>query len=181
MLSISIEYLPSIFEIRASTVQPDYDEELDNIESLITDICDVLSDTQMIRFAVSGFGESWPVDVRTDLSTIISQIPDALSALYQSGNTSIQFYEQGIERELFFRCNDNRVEVTCQHFNEDRPIPITETVGLSELKNMLSEVLVSFIRLSKIICPAIADHRIFQDWLKDVFCLTENIGLDHRI
>ena len=117
MLSISIEYAQSIYETKPSTEQPDYDEELDNIESVIMDICEVLSDTQTIRFRVSGFGEpAWPVDVGTDLATIISQIPDVLGALHQSENTSIQFYEQGIERELFFSCNNSRVEMACKPF-----------------------------------------------------------------
>ena len=175
MLSISIEYAQSIYETKPSTEQPDYDEELDNIESVIMDICEVLSDTQTIRFRVSGFGEpAWPVDVGTDLATIISQIPDVLGALHQSENTSIQFYEQGIERELFFSCNNSRVEMTCRHLVEDKLMPIKEIAGLSELRNMLGGLLVSFIELSKITCPAIAGHRIFQDWLKDVSYLTEN-------
>ncbi len=175
MLSISIEYLQSIYEIKASTEQPDYDEALDNIESLITDICDVLSDTQSVGFRVSGFGElAWPVDVGTDLATIIPQIPDVLGALHQSENTSIQFYEQGIGRELFFSCNNSRVKMTCKYLTEDKPMPIKETADLSELRNMFGEFLASFIRLSNIICPAIAEHRIFRDWLKDVFCVTEN-------
>jgi len=64
MLSVSIEYAQSTYGTKPSMEQPDYNEELDNIESLITDICDVLSDTQTIRFRVSGFGEpAWPVDV----------------------------------------------------------------------------------------------------------------------
>jgi len=175
MLSISIEYLQSIYEIKPSTEQPDYDETLDNIESLIMDICEVLSDTQRVEFRVSGFGEpAWPVDVGTDLATIITQIPDVLGALHQSENTSIQFYEQGIERELFFSCNNSRVEVICKHLVEDKLMPIKEIAGLSELRNMLGGLLVSFIELSKITCPATVDHRIFQDWLKDVSYLIEN-------
>lgn len=175
MLSVSIDYLQPIYEIKASAEQPDYDEESDNIESLIMDICEFLSDTQMIGFRVSGCGESsWPVDAGTDLATVVPQIPDVLKALYRSENTSIQFYEQGIRRELFFSCNNNKAEVICKYLDEDKAMPIKEIAGLSEVRKMLSEFLVSFIRLSKIACPAIADHRIFQDWLKDVFYLIEN-------
>jgi len=175
MLSVSIEYLQPIYEIKALTQLPDYDEESDNIESLIMDICEFLSDTQMIGFRVSGCGESaWTVDAGTDLATVIPQIPDVLSALHRSENTSIQFYEQGIRRELFFSCNNNRAEVICKYLDEDKTMPIKEIAGLSEIITMLTEFLVFFIRLSKIACPAIADHRIFRDWLKEVFYLIEN-------
>ncbi len=64
--------------------------------------------------------------------------------------------------------------MTCKYLTEDKPMPIKETADLSELRNMFGEFLASFIRLSNIICPAIAEHRIFRDWLKDVFCVTEN-------
>lgn len=64
--------------------------------------------------------------------------------------------------------------MTCRHLVEDKLMQIKEIAGLSELRNMLGGLLVSFIELSKITCPAIAGHRIFQDWLKDVSYLTEN-------
>lgn len=72
------------------------------------------------------------------------------------------------------KASTEQVEMTCKYLTEDKPMPIKETADLSELRNMFGEFLASFIRLSKIICPGIAEHRIFQDWLKDVFCVTEN-------
>ncbi len=60
-----------------------------------------------------------------------------------------------------------------------KPIPINEIIDLSELIEMLSEFFNTFINLSKITCPDIIHHNIFQDWLKHVFVIQKDSELNH--
>ena len=71
MLSLVLESKQPTVDLPVCQNQPCYDEELDNIESLISDICDWLSETQWVEFKVIGFELEWLVDVRVDLSTIV--------------------------------------------------------------------------------------------------------------
>lgn len=180
MLSILLEYSTSVYNFKASAEHIEYDEELDNIESLIMDICEFLSDTQLVRFKVSGFGESaWPVDVGTDMAVIIPQVPEVINALYKSEDTSISFYEQGIERELLFSPHNSSVKVSCKDLAGKKTVPINEIIDLSEILEMLFKFFNSFISLSKNTCPDITHHKIFQDWLKHSFVTWKDTELNH--
>jgi hypothetical protein len=90
---------PSPYRIAASKGGRTYDPELDNITSVLTDICEALAEEGSVRFVVDGFGQDpWPVDVRTDLPVVIEQVPAVLKALRSGFSTSLGFYEQGIQR-----------------------------------------------------------------------------------
>lgn len=55
------------------------DMELDDVVAILIRICEVFESSGVITFFVSGFGqEKWPVDCRTDLATIIEQVPSIL-------------------------------------------------------------------------------------------------------
>ena len=169
MLNISLEYNKSIVDIPPCEENFSYDEELDDIESLIMDICDSLSETERVQFKVSGFGDSqWPVDVWLHLSTIVPQIPDVLIALNESKDVALDFYEQGVGRVLHFHCNSHIVEVRCKDLFDKFEHPTKELINLSELKQMLTDFLQSFIYLATIACPNIVNHEMFRKWLKEL-------------
>lgn len=94
----------------------EFDPEYDDARSVIASICDGLDEAGTATFNVSGFGDSaWPVDVATDLVTLIEQLPEALTVLeLRSGKFRIEFYEQGIERLIFFNCDGDVTELRCQ-------------------------------------------------------------------
>ena len=51
-----------------------YEEELDDVRSIISDVCEALADTTSADFIVSGFGQKrWPVDVWADLPTFLER------------------------------------------------------------------------------------------------------------
>lgn len=169
MLNISLEYEKSIVDVPPCEGNFSYDEELDDIESLIMDICDCLSETERVKFNVLGFGESqWPVDVWLHLSSIVPQVPDVLMALAKSKDVTLDFYEQGVGRVLHFHCHSHIVEVTCKDLFDTFEHPSKEFIDLSELKQMLTDFLKSFIYLATIISPNIVNHEMFQKWLKDI-------------
>lgn len=166
MLNISLEYNKSIVDLPPCEENFSYDEELDDIESLIMDICDCLSETERVKFKVSGFGKfRWPVDVWLHLSTIVPQVPNVLIALNESKEVTLDFYEQGVGRVLHFHWNSHIMEVTCKDLFDKFEHPTKELIHLSELKRMLTDFLKTFIDLATITCPNIVNHEMFRKWL----------------
>ena len=168
MLSLILESKQPIGDLPVCESLPGYDQVLDNIESLIDDICDWLSEIPGVEFKVTGFELEWIVDVRVDLSTIVWQVPDVLKALFESKSVTLDFYEQGVERRLCFQCHGSQVRIECQDlFGKSEPA-ITEWMELSQLMQMLTEFLKTFIHLATIVCPTIVTHEMFTTWLKKI-------------
>ena len=88
-------------------------------------VCNILDESQEYRFQVSGFGQtSWPVDIRTDFATVLEQMPDLMTKLvHASGDFSLDFYEQGIERELKFLWKDTEATIDCVSRTAWNPSP----------------------------------------------------------
>ena len=146
---------------------PEYDEEFHSIESLIMDICEYLSGFEEITFEVVGFGLEWPVDVQTDLATIITQIPPLLMNIKNRKEAKLQFYEQGIERELVFKDNGGAtLAIACFDLFNQPLATCQEHISFLELIDMLSRLLQVFLKLSEELCPKIVAHKLFQEWLK---------------
>jgi hypothetical protein len=143
----------------------EYDDDLDDITSLVMDICSYLDEVSLISFIVEGFKEmKWPVDVRTDLSSIIPQVPVAIKKLADRQECDIQFFEQGIERELRFKCNDGKIIVECYSLLGDPVTAETEIIQYDELLMMFKSLMDSFIKTSKYVCPKITNHYLFKEW-----------------
>lgn len=92
-----------------------YDESLDDIRSILSDLCRALE--QEGELSVSGFGQDrWPVDVGTDLLILLEQLPALLRCLSCGKPAALEFYEQGIERNLLFTpAGDRNVSITLRH------------------------------------------------------------------
>lgn len=167
------------YTIGACEVAPDgsknlvYDEALDDIRSLLSDACEILEESQALAFHVEGFGQSdWPVDVSIDLLTIIEQLPALFSWLdsEDAGEFQLDFYEQGMERSLIFKRMNTDVQVTCISGTKWPPVPEDEGIGLPHLDYMFGELVRTFVRSVKRICPDVAGHEWFQAW-----CRQENL------
>src|SRR5688500_7612035 len=90
-------------KVDLTTVLRDYDESLDNITSILCDVCDALQDAGEGELVVSGFGQDrWPLDIRTDLSVLLEQLPEAIRCVCSGVEAELDFYEQGVERKLVF-------------------------------------------------------------------------------
>lgn len=146
----------------------DYDSELDDIDALLADICECLSEKNLVEFSITGFDLNWPVDVRFDLPIVIAQIPHAIAALENQADTNLQLYEQGIERELSFKITDLTVEIECKSLTGDLLTNAKEHINRVEVLAMLKDFLERFLRLSYNMCPEITSHMIFVDWLKNI-------------
>lgn len=160
--------LKSVLSInRVSITDSSFEMELDGPLAILIDICEVFEISESIVFLVSGFGqEQWPVDCRTDLLTVIEQIPFILKKISKKDfSFQLDFYEQGIERLLIFEEENNQVRVTCiSHTNwtPDEAIYI----GKDELLMMFEHFYDHFLEYSQILCPNLADHILLNDWKK---------------
>ena len=152
-------------EIRA------YDPELDDVTSVIADACEVLAESGGVEFVVSGFvDEPWPVDVRTDLSVVLEQLPAALTRLRARKNFDINFYEQGIERELMFRVsNEPIVTVTCVSWDATwSPAVETVVVAREDLELMLFTLGTDFLTMLRMTSLELVEHELLKPWIQAV-------------
>jgi hypothetical protein len=144
---------------------PSYQEELDDVRSILSDVCGILADTGSAEFLVSGFGqERWPVDVRTDLPVFLEQIPDAAAAVESNAPFSIEFYEQGVERVIFFEPQGELYSARCESQTDWRPDPEVETIGRQELREVFSDIREGLMRFLSHSAPRIATHPWMQAW-----------------
>ena len=143
----------------------EYDEELDDITSVILDICSYFEELNVISFLVQCFTDmKWPVDVESDLASIIPQVPNALEKLKIRANFSIQFFEQGIERELHFKCEKNDVLIECFSLLGNPVTSEIEKIQYEDLFSMLKSLIEKFISISKTVCPIVTNHFLFKEW-----------------
>ncbi|WP_153558677.1 hypothetical protein [Roseimaritima sediminicola] len=144
----------------------EFDPEYDDARSVIASICDGLDEAGTATFIVSGFGDSaWPFDVATDLVTLIEQLPEALTVLeLRSGEFRIDFYEQGIERLIFFNCSGDVTELRCQSRTDWEPSPNEMRVRSSELAAMLSAVYRQFMNVAMATPMPDAARKALTEW-----------------
>jgi hypothetical protein len=144
----------------------EYEEEEDDVNALIADVCEYLADIGGVTFRVSGFGQNpWPVDVRTDLAVFLEQLPYAISAIERSDpNFVIDFYEQGIERTLVFVRDESEFTVECISATDWVPLPTKESISAEELRSMFVWIRESFFTLVGTVAPGLTQHPSLLDW-----------------
>ena len=99
--------------MRTETSQLQYDAELDDVGSVLRDICQALETAGVGFLARVCSNVDWPVTVRTDLLVVIEQIRDTLSDLKQGQIGRLDFYEQGVERTISFSPKNGTVLIEC--------------------------------------------------------------------
>jgi hypothetical protein len=146
----------------------EYDAELDDVRSLVFEACQSLAESDAVAFRVEGFGQSpWPVDVATDLPTVIEQLPGLFGWLKSDAEHEFQldFYEQGLERSLTFRRLGADVNITCTSQTDWEPSPQDELIERPRLEGMLDDLLRQFVTGVERLRPDIAGHAVFREWL----------------
>jgi hypothetical protein len=154
-------------KIALATAPRDYDESLDDIRSILSDVCRALEDDGAGKLIVSGFGQQqWPVDVGTDLAVLLEQLPDLIRSLGAGIPAVLDFYEQGIERALVFTPAEDCYEVLCEGRRDWQPSPSMERIERTDLLAMLSAVRDSFMTLVPNSSPELAEHPWVVSWLE---------------
>ena len=158
-------------------------EEVEDVREIFYLICEELENSNIVQFRVEGFGEvPWPVDVSTDLLTVLEQLSDLLKFLdepeFKTGN--LDFYEQGIQRRIKFRKLGDTIELNCKPFpdiNSSGSKPSDpwgqdieeEPIEKKLLKTMICQILESFVSIANEICPNLTSHKCFQEWCGDQY------------
>ncbi|WP_438024154.1 hypothetical protein [Sorangium sp. So ce233] len=164
-LKITVPDVMSLIE----SGQAQYDPELDDLGSVLRDICETL-EAAGVGFLVRVCSEAyWPVTVRTDLLVVVEQLGVVLASLAQDQVGKLDFYEQGIERvvslvpkdgSLLVQCSDLVVKATSR--TESVLVPreavIKELIGLAD----------GFLRVSRACCEQLASHPWFVEWATDL-------------
>lgn len=142
---------------------PDF-EIADDYESLVMDVCELLSETDA-QFAASGFGqEEWPVNVSYDLSSVIEQLPTAISNLQRGMDAEIDLYGQGIERRLDFTVSGNLVEIRCTSGTKWCPDPDVHLLSHDEAMTLLTGLAREFGIAVRRAAPDLAAKTPFPKW-----------------
>ncbi|AEV66851.1 hypothetical protein [Acetivibrio clariflavus] len=145
----------------------DYDDELDDGRSIIKDICEIFADTGKILFSVSGFGdENWAVDCSFDLPVIIEQLPEIIRKINNNDyNFVLDFYEQGIEREIEFIDGVQFVKLICKSRNDWSPQPSEIEMSKKDICTIFMRLYESFLSLSEVLCRDLINHHLFREWM----------------
>jgi hypothetical protein len=151
--------------LKKRMVVPEYEPELDDVRSILRDVCGELAG--QTRFVIAGFGQDpWPVDVVADLSVFLEQLPRVLAAVSSSRPVVLDFYEQGIARRLRFEPAGEFYSVACTSREHWQPHPDIAIIERVALQKMLLRVRDEFMRSMRAIAPSLAGHSLIVDWLR---------------
>lgn len=136
--------------------------------AVLISICEVFEQSEIVSFIVSGFGqEKWPVDCRTDLATVIEQIPEILEKVIEGTfSFHLDFYEQGIERQLVFEEEGELVRVTCMSRTNWIPYPNTILLDKVAVLTMFENFYKNFLEYSSVLCTDLANNSLLENWKK---------------
>ncbi len=146
--------------------EPDsaYEDDLHDVNAIIMDMCEALADTKSFVFRIGGFGEErWPVDVATDLSVVLEQLPLALGATTRRLPFELDLYEQGIERRLEFVPTGDRYQITCRYIGSGVE-PTVEDIPADVLEKMLCDLGRAFCKVAVTGFPKASRHPWFQEF-----------------
>ncbi|MUL36521.1 hypothetical protein [Gloeocapsopsis dulcis] len=158
-------------------------EEVEDVIEILFVLCKELEESNLVRFRVEGFGKMpWPVDVRTDFEIVLEQLPDLIKFLDTTEAITgyLDFYEQGIERRLVFNKVGDLVKINCQPFpviNKPSDEPgdswgqdiQEEPIDITHLKQMICDLIRSFVLIANELCPIWTSHELFQEWCSDKY------------
>jgi len=147
--------------------EKEYDYVLDNEISVICDICTVFKNSKLFKFEVSGFGEiDWKVDF-WDLSTIIEQIPEIIKKIKSNSyNFVLDFYEQGIQRELSFIDLNENVKIICKSRTDWMPNPEFVFISKKQIEKTITDLYNDFIMYANMLCEKLAKNSMFVEFMK---------------
>ncbi|GAB2830168.1 hypothetical protein [Streptomyces daliensis] len=156
-------HMSIVFPSEQLSLTPDFDLTSD-YEVLVMDVCELLSETDC-RFVMGGFGQDpWPVDVSYDLSSVMEQLPTAISDLRRRGEAVIDLYGQGVQRRLTFAPTGDLVNIRCSSDTRWQPDPAAEQVSYEEALRLLEGLKKDFRAAVERTSPTVAAAGPFAEW-----------------
>jgi hypothetical protein len=148
---------------------PRYDAALDDVRSLIKDICVALAKANAQFIVVSPESGAWPVDVATDFPVVIEQIPKFLKFLHHPGPEAFEldFYEQGIQRRIEIQSIGQTLEVVCFSYG-DSPMIERSICDVAVWQSMIGKFWKEFSRAAAMVAPLALQHPWWKEWIADL-------------
>jgi hypothetical protein len=150
---------PSSSQVTASNDDPAYDPQTDDVRSILRDLCSALAEDARVSFVVEVAGDRWPVDVRTDLLTVLDQAPGIHGTSFD-----IDFYEQGLERLLHFELTNGDFAVSCESHDPAWRAPDAIKVPREAITFMVTCLVNRFVAMATAARPNIVRHPWFHEW-----------------
>ena len=128
----------------------EFNPEIENASSLISSICECISDRNAASFGISVCGDdNWSVDTLFNLPTFIEQLPESLNMARFGANTiCFDLYEQGVERQICFERKTDCYLINVIS-NTDCIFTKSETIEISGLVLMLQLLRNNFLQLTE--------------------------------
>ena len=147
-----------------------YDDNLDDVRSILHDVCEILVKFNAQFIVVAPESGAWPVDVLTDLPVVIEQIPDFLRFLRKPNSEIfvLDFYEQGLERQIEVRQSNGILDIVCSHYGGSTKIE-KSTGEVSTWYHMMLNFWKKFCGAVDVVASLAAKHRYWNEW-------TSNLG-----
>lgn len=145
----------------------DGDDSDTAITVFISELCERLSSLGAVDFQVGGFGlDDWQTDVWMDLAVVMEQFPLFLTSLQAGKNSVLDFYEQGLQRILYFVVRDLKITIECRSYSERDPVFPALEDDWHRILQMATDLLQDFIFVVKEKLPFFYEHSLFQDYLR---------------
>lgn len=147
-----------------------YSYELDDVRSVLTDLCDILADVEGTRLVVCGFDAApWRASVRADLPVVLEQLPDLLRGFRARTTVELDFFEQGLERAVRFSGAGPTLKVTCVS-RQTTWSPRIQAIAMTReaTYDMFRGLADTFIRVARDACPRLVEHPWIVSWASAV-------------
>lgn len=140
-----------------------YHPELDDVTSILRDVCASLADLPGVKFVVA-VGAPMPVSVRRDLVVVMEQLCDALTSLRAKGLATLDLYEQGIEAQLVFAVEGELMRIERRDLlGRSKPsceIHLARETAVESMRVLAR----TFVDAAMHRCPKRTAHPWFADW-----------------
>ncbi len=176
-MTFKLTLKPPTVAVAVDSARPAYDPEVDDVSSVLRDICEGL-DTMGAQFIVSICStDLWPTTARTDLAVVMEQLGEVLAGLSRSEAVSLDFYEQGIERVVTLIPHGEDILVECTDMIK-KPTSRKETCVLSRdvVVDELLRLCNDFFRVSRRYCKNSVDHPWVVVWVSELRQHAEKLG-----
>ncbi len=143
--------------------------KIDCVVGMLLTACEFLELSEGLQFQVDGFGDSnWPVDVKTDLASVLEQTPIIIKKLQDdSGEFILDFFGQGIERSVHFVWESELVELKCLSRTAWLPNPMYDVMTLNEARIMFHELHDDFCKAIQNILPIVLEVQYYAEFCRN--------------
>ena len=143
---------------------------------VLAPLCSALARDPRVALVLRFGDEAWPVDVGTDLCTLVEQLPQVARSL--EGAFSIDLFEQGIERTLaFVPIDGDAYQVRCSRLVSPAEVLGTLRVSAAEVQASLRRLTTRFVAMAEVVGPELVRDPAYQAWRASLGGLVEPAAL----